>query len=57
MSTIILVSSTISDMVEIYTSTPNISTRKDAADVQAALAHLQEVLNRRPQTAMTWIAR
>jgi two-component sensor histidine kinase/tetratricopeptide (TPR) repeat protein len=49
MSTIILVSSTITDMVEIYTSTPHTFTRKEAADVQAALAHVQKILNRRPE--------
>jgi two-component sensor histidine kinase len=49
MSTIILVGNTITDMVEVYTSTPNTFTRKEAADVQAALAHLREVIARRPQ--------
>jgi two-component sensor histidine kinase/tetratricopeptide (TPR) repeat protein len=49
MSTIILVGNTITDMVEVYTSVPNTFTRKEAADVQAALAHLREVIARRPQ--------
>ncbi len=49
MSTIILVGNTITDMVEVYTSTPSTFTRTEAAEVQAALAHLREVIDQRPQ--------
>jgi two-component sensor histidine kinase len=49
MSTIILMGNTISDMVEVYTSTPNLFTPKEAADIQVALIHLRKVIDRRPQ--------
>jgi two-component sensor histidine kinase len=49
MSTIILVGNTITDMVEVYTNSPSTFTRKEAANVQAALTHLRELIDQRPQ--------
>jgi two-component sensor histidine kinase len=48
MHTIILLGNTLTDMVDIYTGTPGTFTAAEAASVQAALGHMQAVIDRRP---------